>query len=178
MHIPALTGLQEPPVLLCWMDCYSGCVGEQDDPHIHTTARLDIGIVWTLHSFQNKLTNYQWNGFTLEVALHCSAVTPSTAGAMLTLQHIPTPQETSQGCARSHHPFAEIQVAAWELHTALESTGHLHSKEGSQEMCWPHGTSRSGGLKGVQLPLSWWCPLLQLWLGPWHPTCCCHSAES
>lgn len=73
----------------------------------------------------------------LEVVLSCS---PSTPGAMLTLQHTPTPQETPQGCVRSHYPLAEIRVPAWELHAVLDSTGHLHSKEGSQEMCW--GTSR------------------------------------
>lgn len=82
------------------------------------------------------------------MGLRCSAVTPSTAGAMLTLQHAPIPQETAQGCARSRCPFAEIRVAAWELHAALDSTGHLYSKEGSQKMCWPQGTAGLGTSRG------------------------------
>lgn len=153
--------------------------GDQDDPHIHTTARLDIGSPCLGPAYLPKQTHklpVEW--------IHTRGGTPLLSCHSQHCRshaHSPTyshPTGNIWGCARSHCPFAEIQVAAWELHTALESTGYLHSKEESQEMCWPHGTSRSGDLKGVQLPLSWWCPLLQLWLGPWHPTCCCHSAES
>lgn len=73
---------------------------------------------------------------------------------------------------RSYSPWAQIQVATLEMHTALDSISHLRSKEKVR------GHSRSRALKGVQLPLPQCCPLHQLQMGPWHPTCCCCSAEA